>query len=187
MTALDKRVRIQLPSAEDLNSLLHYEANTGLLYWKHRPLDMFKCVRTANSWNSRYGSKEAFTCISAKGYKSGTIFDRNYQAHRIIWVMVYSEDPGHTVDHINGDASDNRLSNLRKADHSSNMRNSKKSVANTSGFKGVSLHKQTGKWIARIRSEGKYLHLGLFSKISDAKLAYENASKTFHGQFGRLE
>jgi len=59
-----------------------------------------------------------------------------------------------------------------------NKRPMKKPKDNTSGYKGVSIHKPTGKWRARI-FKGKEIHLGLFDKIEDAVKARETAEKEF--------
>lgn len=44
---------------------------------------------------------------------------------------------------------------------------------NTSGFKGVSFHKPTQKWAARVTQFGKRKHIGLFNTASDAAKAIE--------------
>ena len=49
------------------------------------------------------------------------------------------------VDHINGDTLDNRRVNLRVVDASTNSFNRDRQRNNTSGYVGVTFHKQTGK------------------------------------------
>ena len=46
---------------------------------------------------------------------------------------------------------------------------------NTSGYTGVSWDKANSKWRARIRIDGKNKHLGYFTSIKDASVAYEKA------------
>ena len=91
------------------------------------------------------------------------------------------------VDHISGDGLDNRRSNLRQASHTQNMHNQRKSKNNTSGYKGVSFHKPTGKWRPVIRVGGKMISLGLFFSPEDAANARSNAANTYHGDFARHE
>src|SRR5690625_5199426 len=49
-----------LPTPEQLRELLRYEPETGKLYWKARPAELFKDKRSHGAWNARYAGKEAF-------------------------------------------------------------------------------------------------------------------------------
>lgn len=91
------------------------------------------------------------------------------------------------VDHISGDGLDNRRSNLRLATPSQNQFNKRRSVANTSGFKGVSWISEHRKWKAAIRHSGRTDFLGYFQTAEEAAQAYANASLKIHGQFGRVQ
>src|SRR5580692_7500529 len=64
---------------------------------------------------------------------------------------------------VNGEKSDNRILNLRPANRSQNLANSRRRATNTSGFKGVSLHRQRRKWAAKIVANGTQIYLGLFN------------------------
>ena len=89
------------------------------------------------------------------------------------------------VDHRDGNGLNCRKYNLRSASFQENARNKGMSCNNTSGFKGVTLHKSTGKWHSRITVNRKSAHLGLFSTKEEAAAAYAKASREFHGEFGR--
>ena len=91
-----------------------------------------------------------------------------------------------TVDHIDMNGLNNRRNNLRAATKSQNAQNAKISVANKSGFKGVSWNSQTCKWRARIGHRGKSVHLGRFSTPELAYSAYCEANARLHGEFGRV-
>ena len=96
------------------------------------------------------------------------------------------EDPSEPhIDHIDGNGLNNRRSNLRPATVSENHCNRKKPVTNTSGFKGVSWHKSSGKWRAEISIRGQKKGLGYFSDAESAAVAYAKASAEVHGEFGR--
>lgn len=95
-------------------------------------------------------------------------------------------EEGLLVDHKDCNGLNNRRSNLRIADHAENARNTRSRKNNTSGFKGVSLHKGTGKWHATIWYHGKIIFLGAFTKPEDAHKSYADASEFFHGEFGRV-
>lgn len=68
-----------------------------------------------------------------------------------------------------------------------NSFDSKKSAANTSGIKGVSYYKKTGKWRAQIRYAGKSYHLGLYEDINDAAEVRKEAENYIKKNFESLE
>ena len=73
-----------------------------------------------------------------------------------------------SVDHINNDRKNNKLTNLRWATLSENQHNRKINKNCSSGSKGVSFVKKTNKWRARISINGKEIYLGSFMKKEDA-------------------
>lgn len=90
------------------------------------------------------------------------------------------------VDHRNHlETLDNRKQNLRFATTSQNGANRGKQANNSSGFKGVTFHKDSNKWQAQIGKDGKVLYLGLFTTASLAHNAYCAAAAKFHGEFMR--
>jgi hypothetical protein len=90
------------------------------------------------------------------------------------------------VDHENGNGLDNRRANLRPASHGQNMGNKRRYRNNASGFKGVSWHRVSGRWVAQASIAGKRCHLGLFDNPIDAALAYDAAALEAYGEFARL-
>lgn len=108
---------------------------------------------------------------------------KNTPMHRII----VGAKPGEEVDHRDGNGLNNCRENLRVCTHLENIRNQKKRINNTSGYKGVIFEKQqTHKpWRARIKIRGKDIHLGLFARKEDAAKAYDKAALKFFGEFAR--
>lgn len=107
---------------------------------------------------------------------------------KLIHVLVaktFLENPKNKpcVDHINGDTSDNRLANLRYATIIENGRNRKMSSRNTSGIKGVSFDKKSGRWHARIQIDGIRVHLGLFKTKEEAQNARIAKVNEVFGEF----
>lgn len=107
--------------------------------------------------------------------------------HSVFARVVMNAKRGQIVDHINGDPSDNRRSNLRICTQSDNCKNQKLSTRNTSGHKGVVIDKKTGKYIAQIRSKGKDMYLGTFANIEDAIKVRREAESKYFGEFRRKD
>lgn len=109
--------------------------------------------------------------------------------HREILGLKYGDK--RKADHAFHDTLDNRRfidgkENLRIATDSESGMNRKIRSNNTSGFKGVDLHKQTGKWRAQIRVRGITIYLGLFVTKELAYAAYCEAAAKYHGEFACL-
>jgi|14BtaG_2_1085337.scaffolds.fasta_scaffold14162_4 hypothetical protein len=78
------------------------------------------------------------------------------------------------VDHKNRDGLDNRRSNLRDGGNSVNSFNQKIRSDNATGFRGVKLRGDTGRYSACIRFKGKDNHLGCFDTAEEANEAYQS-------------
>lgn len=93
---------------------------------------------------------------------------------------------GMVVDHINGDKSDNRRSNLRVCTQAQNCANSKRPVSNISGYKGVHFYKQYGKYSVKLQVNRKQLFFGYFEDKHEAAKAYNEAAIKHYGEFAKL-
>ena len=134
-----------------------------------------------------------------KRYKAGDIagsndgrawrinYGRGYLAHRAAWFYVHGVWPSQYIDHINGNAFDNRLSNLREATPRQNQANKRLSKIPKSGFIGVYKDACDRTWKARIRIDGKNTYLGSFETAELASEAYLAAHKRFHKDFSGIE
>lgn len=99
--------------------------------------------------------------------------------------FITQAPPGMAVDHINGDALDNRRANLRLCTVRENSWNQRKTRGN-SQFKGVSFHRKSGKWMAYVMSFGRRTYLGLYEDEKQAALIYNFAAVRLHGDFAKL-
>jgi hypothetical protein len=110
--------------------------------------------------------------IGSEGYYRIKIDGVTYLNHRIVWALTNSLDPGISqIDHIDGNRSNNSPANLRLATHRTNSQNK----VNKSRY-GMGVKKQGGSFQARIRIEGRLIHLGSFPTAKDAAAAYERAA-----------
>ena len=178
-----------LPSPEVLRQLLRYEPETGKLFWKEREISHFDHTSDPAAqmarWNSRHAGAEALTCRQHWGHMTGSVLGINVAAHRVVWAIHHGSWPSEMIDHINGDASDNRIENLRDATPQENSRNQKRRRNNTSGVLGV--NRVDGKWRAQIHHNGRNLTLGRFSTIEEAAAARKEAETMlgYHDNHGR--
>ena len=155
---------------DEIQQLLDYNPDTGIFAWRV-------------TRNNRTAKENKIAGSTYSGYVRIQINGRHYRAHRIAWLLTYGHWPNNQIDHIDGDRSNNRISNLREATNSQNSQNRKLSIANTSGYKGVYWHAQTSKWQARIMINGRGKHLGLFDSAKEAHAAYCIAADRLYGEF----
>ena len=140
-----------LPSLEELKEYLSYDPDSGLLTW----------IKTG---------KEA-GCKCPRGYKRVVFKNRCYYVHRVVWVFSNSRWPELSIDHINGNKSDNRLVNLREVSHKVNCQNRREH--RTGHLLGT--NKRGGRYKAQIQLNGKIVHLGTFDTAEEAHQAYLKA------------
>lgn len=149
-----------------LQMLLNYNPDTGVFVWR---------VRTGVV---QAGAIAGTLC--PKGYCRISVDKRVYSAARLAWLWVYGEWCEGEIDHINRQRSDNRITNLRKADRFVNTQNTSMRRDNRSGHRGVGWHKISGKWRARISVNGRSISLGSFADKNAAIAAYEVAAQQHH-------
>jgi len=95
-------------------------------------------------------------------------------------------EKGMCVDHINRDRLDCRKENLRFVSYSENAQNISKQKNNTSGYRGVTKIKPSGRWHAMVKVNYKNIHLGNFIDKEEAARAYNKAAKQYFGEFAVL-
>lgn len=149
----------------DICDYLSYDEVTGELTWLKDRGRMAKA-----------GYKAGTT--SQNGYIRVWFKGRSYPAHKIAW-LLHNKEWCEYLDHIDGNRSNNKISNLRRSDPVSNAKNRKRPSNNTSGCTGVYSY-PNGKWQARIHDSGKSIILGMFDDFESAKEA-RKAAEARHG------
>lgn len=147
-----------LITQDQLKSLLAYDPDTGEFRWLAKTSLRVKIGDLAGC-RDRYG----YVVIRAHG----TL----YKAHRLAWLYMHGVHPAKNLDHINQMPSDNRICNLREADQHQNNQNRRLQRNSTSGITGVSLHKATQRWHARIHTREGCRSLGYYDTKEDAARA----------------
>jgi len=152
-------------------SLIHYDHSSGIAAWKVRDRSLFRRNQDYLSWNTKF----AWSCVGGMprpdGYLGTKIFNVPYMVHRIVWAMYHGENTGYEIDHVNGDRSDNRITNLRAVHSSVNSRNKCRHRNNSSGVAGVHWSLDANKWRVSIGVSGEKVNLGLFTSLDDAAAA----------------
>jgi hypothetical protein len=189
-----KRAKVkQLPPKAFLEECFEYSRETGDLKWKVRPIHHFPNTRCHKLWNTKFSGITIKSC-AGNGHLGCSIFYKRvqskYLAHRIIFALLGIDLPnGLIVDHINGNAKDNRFSNLRIATNQQNSFNSvtKKRTRNHGLPRGVYPSNPPGKFVAKIRHSYKEICLGTFLSPQEAHAAYVAKANTLRGEFVLIE
>jgi hypothetical protein len=146
--------------------------------------------KTGLRWNEnaprgkrRLGNPAGY--LGHSGYFEVEILKLKMMAHRIVWILCKGNIPdGMTIDHSNGNRSDNRIENLQLMSYSANNRaRNGLSKNNTSAYVGVYWHKPAHKWMATCHRE-KRIHLGYFNSPIRAARAYNKAVTEWADEHG---
>lgn len=164
-----------LPSQGYLRSRLDYDPETGVLTWKAREGKKF--------WNVKFAGKRAGSLPCNAAHRSIDIEGATLLEHRVIWKWMTGEEPPVQIDHINLNSADNRWSNLREADPSTNQMNVRARAA--SGLKGAHWNGTRGHWKSSIKVNGKNISLGRFETAQEAHEAYVRAAAKHFGAYAR--
>jgi hypothetical protein len=111
------------------------------------------------------------------GYSYVQLYHQNkyfvISSHRLAWYLHYGSLPNNSIDHIDGNRSNNKIDNLRDVTHQQNQWNQTKA-------KGYSLDKKTNKFKAAIGINGNRKTIGYFNTEQEARAAYLKAKETYH-------
>lgn len=156
---------------ERVHEVLRYEPDTGEFYW----------IKAVNS-RSRPGKRAG--CVDAEGeYRKIRLDKKEYSEHRLAWFYVHGVWPKQLIDHIDNNGLNNKLTNLREANHRQNGCNRSLGRNNTSGAKGVI--RRGKRFEAQVRSHGKFVYCGMHDTLEEAKEARDEAAARLHGEFAR--
>lgn len=152
-------------TAERARLLLAYNPDTGSLTWRNPTA---RAVKAGDVAGTRTGKKG--------GYRSVSLDDNIFMAHRVVWLMVYGKWPDGDVATRNGDFQDLRIGNLfkRTAAETAQSQRQNQTPRAKSGIRGV-YEQPNGKWSAQIRRNYRMHHLGSFPTKESAAAALEKA------------
>lgn len=119
------------------------------------------------------------------GYHRTRFMGHKVYSHVLVWAHFHGSWPSHSVDHIDGNPSNNAICNLREATHAENCRNRRVKVTNKLGVKGVCWDKRLKQYRVQLVVNGDKVFQQICATLEEACAAYKLASETFHGKFGR--
>ena len=159
----------EMLTQEHLKSILDYNLGTGIFTWKVNKSNRCKIGNVAG-WSN-------------DGYVAIEINNKQYKAHRLAWLYVNGETPQNLIDHIDGNRSNNKISNLRESTYQTNSENYKTPKTNKSGVKNVSWYKNLNKWVVSISVKKIKKSIGYFDDIELAELVAIEARNKYRGEF----
>lgn len=125
-----------------------------------------RCENPNNTFYSYYGGRGIKVCKRWSGLHGFTAF---------------VEDMGERPNGTTLDRQDNSKgyfpTNCRWSSRSQQQRNRRVSSVNSSGYRGISVHKATGRYSAYIHVNRKKIHLGYFKLKKDAVAARKQAEQ----------
>lgn len=152
---------IPLPSLERLNELFFCNTLTGVI------------TRKINKPRAKAGTVAG---TNIHGYLQTYVDFVPYRNHRLVWKFHYKRDPIGILDHIDGNRSNNSISNLREATALENARNRHATKSNT-GVIGVSWSDHSKRFHADIGYGDRSIHLGQYVKFECAIKARKCAER----------
>lgn len=136
----------------------------------------------AMTWKLSRGKAKAGDAAGAydeRGYCVIGLLGKRHYAHRLAVLLETGQWPSDVVDHIDGDRSNNRWSNLRCVSVALNTQN--RHIASHRSQTGVlGVRRFRKKFRAAISIDRQQAHLGTFDTVEDAHQAYLAAKREFH-------
>ena len=154
-----------------LKALLSYDPVTGEFRWR-------------TTGKGRRADRRA-GAVNGQGYMLIGVDYERHPAHRLAWLYMTGTWPP-MLDHRDGNKRNNAFANLRICTKSENARNSRRPAHNSTGLKGVSRSRRSGKFAAFICVAGKNVFLGEFSSAVEAHAAYAAAAHKHFQSYARL-
>ncbi len=147
--------------------------------------DNYQVSNLGNVRNSKTGrilkaGKSGCGYLTVGLTKNNTL--KTFKIHKLVTEHFFEKiESSQFVDHIDGNKHNNILSNLRWATRSQNMANRR---TYKSGNQGVYLRPNRSKQFeVCIQHENRYIYIGMFDTLEEAREAYKKAKNEYCGEF----
>lgn len=160
------RITQQALNLADITARFKYNPFTGDITFKVKP----RCKRLMVG--------DVAGTVNKSGYRKIQVDGVIFAAHRLAWFMHYGSWPVGLLDHVNGNKSDNRITNLRDCGNGENKVHAKLNKNNRSGATGVRLTRfksGNSKWKVMLGDR----FIGYFHTRDEA-IAARRAAETRH-------
>jgi len=105
-----------------------------------------------------------------------------YTTPRLGRIILECNDPNRDVDHINGNALDNRKQNLRIVKRKDNLKNRKNANSNNkTGHRNICYYKE--QYLVQMQVKGKNTLLGRFANVDEAVDFATEMREKYYGEF----
>jgi hypothetical protein len=157
--------------AAEAQRTVEYDPDTGV--WN----DTIRRTNIGSIQNKEYGGNALYR------YRAVYFDGKQRRSGRLAWFFMTGKwpPPYLEVDHINGDALDDRWENLRLGTRQQQTMNTR--GWSKSGYKGVAFHKASGRWRAHITIDGTQKSLGYYDTPEEAYAAYCKGAKEHFGEW----
>ena len=152
---------------QDVRKMFNYDQNLGVMSRK------IKTGRNTHA-GQQVGSDDMH------GYKTVRIGTTSFKLHRLCWFYAHGHWPVGDIDHLNGDRSDSRLSNLRDVPRGVNLQNQRVATSQNKSTGVLGVYPSNKRFTAALSVDGKKKSLGTFDTVDLAHAAYLNAKREFH-------
>ena len=126
---------------------VEYNPETGEFVWLKSGRGRFK----------RKGEKAG--SYRPDGYLSICVNKQQWLSHRLAWLIYYNDEPPKIIDHIDGNKSNNAITNLRVGTDGVNEINSKPSARSPFNIKGIRLSSDKRKYQAYVARRKGFITL----------------------------
>jgi hypothetical protein len=166
-------------TVDELREVFSYDPERGALYWK---VDSGARARAGmRAGTLGIGKTLRYQLVKYEG--------QQYYTHKVIWALHHGLWASGEVDHIDGDRTNNSVTNLREVTHAENTRNARRRSDNRSGINGVCWEEKKNRWRVQIGKNGRIHQVGRYRDFFEACCSRKSTEQHlgYHANHGRAK